>query len=122
MSTVLLLEDDRWLRDSYRRTLEKAGYVVTIATTAEEAMQQIDASLPDVCVVDILLDGHTSLTLLHELQTYVDTQSLPVIACTALSHPVLEEDRLHHYGIVRVLDKQTTTPDTLVTAVREVVS
>lgn len=116
MSRVLLIDDDRWLCDSYRRVLERAGHEVVSAANAQEAVQLIDMQLPDVCVVDMLLEGHTAMGLLHELQSYTDTQSLPVIVCSGLS---LSTETLHQYGVVRVLDKQSLTPKQLVDCVEE---
>lgn len=120
MKTVLILEDDAWLRESYQRVLKRAGYNVVVTSTAHEAIQCIDTMMPSVCIVDILLDGHSALGLLHELQTYNDTQRIPIIICSSLQHPLLDVRKLHNYGVVSVLEKQTITPETLLRTVNEV--
>lgn len=121
MKTILLIEDDHWLGDSYGRTLARSGYSVLRADTAELAMRLVEESVPDCIVADIMLEGHTVFTLLHELQSYDDTRHIPVILCSNLSREALSRTRLHHYGVVSVLDKATLTPDSLDIAIRDVI-
>lgn len=120
MKTVLLIEDDHWLADSYARTLTRSGCAVVRVDSAERAMQAVEESAPDCIVADIMLEGHTIFVLLHELQSYDDTRQIPVIICSNLTHDAVAAERLHHYGVVRVLDKATVTPDSLELAVKDV--
>ncbi len=120
MKHVLLVEDDAWLAESYQRTLEAANFRVSVAYSADEAMRHIETDPPQVIVVDIVLEGHTAIGLLHELQSYNDTEKIPVIVCSSLAHPALHADKLHSYGVRSVVDKATLTPEQFVLTVREV--
>lgn len=120
MTRVLLVEDDHWLAESYRRVLEKAGFVVLVTTGGHEAMALLEDKPVDVLLVDVMLEGHTVFGLLHELQSYDDTRRIPVVICSALNDELLEVDRLHSYGVVAVLDKTTLTPEQLVLTLREI--
>lgn len=122
MKQVLIVEDDRWLADSYRRLLEKAGFSVTSVTGSEEAIRRIETAAPDVILADVLLEGNTVVSLLHELQSYDDTRRIPVVICTSLTHDGLEANRLHGYGVRAVLDKATLTPEQLALTLREACS
>ena len=122
MKHVLIVEDDSWLADSYCRTLEQAGFLVTKVQYAEAAIGILDTSPPDVILADMLLDTNTVLPLLHELQTYSDSQTIPVIVCTSLDSPGIDVNSLHSYGVVTVLNKATLLPEQLVLSVREVVA
>jgi DNA-binding response OmpR family regulator len=120
MSKVLLIEDDHWLADSYRQILAANGFTCEVVDEAHLAMRAIDDSMPDVIVADVVLGDHTVVPLLHELQTYEDTRSVPIILCTAIN--IGADDltkQLHSYGVVAVLDKATLTPETLLNTVRE---
>ena len=119
MRYVLMVEDDRWLADSYQRVLEKAGFKVVSVGGAEGAIRQVETASPDVILADMLLEGNTVMGLLHELQSYDDTTQIPVIICTSLSHESLAVDRLHSYGVRAVLDKAVLTPEQLVATVKE---
>ena len=122
MSTkhVLLIEDDAWLADSYRDVMSSNGMDCDIVATAEEEMDSINASAPDVIVADIMLGDHTVISLLHELQSYEDTQKIPVIICSSIAKSAAHmQEQLHEYGVVEILDKATVTPESLATTVEE---
>lgn len=118
MKNVLLIEDDMWLADSYSDVIGARGMKCTTVATAEEAMTVIDTVAPDVIVADIMLGDHTVVGLLHELQSYDDTQKIPVIICSSLAKSASNmQAQLHEYGVVEILDKATVTPDSLAVTV-----
>ena len=57
---VLVVDDDRAVRDSLRRSLEFNGYEVVLAADGAEALVTLGAQHPDVVVIDVMmprLDG-----------------------------------------------------------------
>lgn len=119
MKSILIIEDDRWLGDSYDKILSKDGFVVSRAEDAAAAMCLVEERLPDVIVADVMLEGHTVFALLHELQSYDDTQKIPVILCSNLDASVLKKTKLEQYGVRQVLDKSLLSPDQFIETVRE---
>lgn len=117
MNYVLLIEDDQWLADSYQVMLRAQSINVRQVSTGHEAMQLIEKEPPAVIVADVLLGDHTSITLFHELQSYEDTRTIPIILCTTLAQTKFSDAQLKSYGIVAVLDKATLTPEQLMLAV-----
>lgn len=116
---VLIIEDDLWLAEQFQRTLNRAGFSSRHVSSGHGAMDAIDEQSPDAIVLDMLLTGGTALTLLHELQSYVDTAEIPVILCTNLASQVTMQD-MAPYGVRRIIDKMTMQPDDIVTAARSV--
>jgi CheY-like chemotaxis protein len=116
---ILVVEDDNWLAEHFVRVLENAEYNVTSVSNAVSAIEKIDDIRPDVVILDVLLTGSTAFALLHELQSYGDTGSIPIILCTNLAGE-LKLDDLKPYGVRKVLDKTTMIPDDLVDSVRSV--
>ena len=114
MSHVLLIEDDAWQADHARRQLERAGHKVTVARQAIEGIEAIDATRPDIIVLDLFLPGPNGMTLLHEIRSHGDLATLPVIVCS--SGDVKQAD-LQAYGVVATLDKNTMPSDAIVVAV-----
>lgn len=108
---ILLLEDDRWLADSYVRSLGDA-YTVTVATSNQAALDMIDDGSYDLLVADVMLEQGLVIDLLHELRSHSDTLRLPVILCTGLASMIQPADVVA-YGVVAVLDKSTVTPASL---------
>lgn len=117
MSNILLVEDDTWLAELEASVLEAAGHTVRVAPNALEAIEMIDAQLPEVIVLDVLLAGTTAFALLHELQSYGDTGSIPVVLCTNIADQ-FELEKLKNYGVRRIVDKTTAKPDDIVAAVK----
>ncbi|MDK2898978.1 MAG: hypothetical protein PWQ10_165 [Patescibacteria group bacterium] len=111
--SILIVEDDVWLAEQYSRVLSIAGYESRITLDAAAAIRAIDDYCPDAIVLDVLLTGDTAFALLHELQLYTDTGSIPVILCTNLAGE-LSIDNLKSYGVDQIIDKTTMKPDDLV--------
>ncbi|MCI4660178.1 response regulator transcription factor [Cryobacterium zhongshanensis] len=100
MPTVLVVEDERDIRDILRRYLERAGFSVLTAASGAEALRLLsacelvllDLGLPDIDGTDILREIHTLGTL-------------PVIVLTARS---TTEDRIQ--GLELGADDYVTKP------------
>ena len=116
---VLLVEDDPWLAELEAGVLQDTGYDVQLSPHAPSAIVAIDEHHPDVIILDVLLTGGTAFALLHELQSYGDTNMVPVILCTNMADSLKLED-LKTYGVRRIVDKSTMQLDDLPAAVRSV--
>lgn len=121
MTKLLLVEDDQWLAELEAAALTRAGYDVVAVNRAPAAIEAVDREHPDAIVLDVLLTGSTGFALLHELQSYTDTKIIPVVLCTNTAER-LPEANLESYGVRRVVDKTTMTPEDLVAAVRSVLA
>ena len=100
MPTVLVVEDERDIRDVLRRYLERAGFSVLTAASGAEALRLLSACelvLLDLGLPDI--DGTDILREIHALGT------LPVIVLTARS---TTEDRIQ--GLELGADDYVTKP------------
>lgn len=114
---ILLIEDDRWLAESYQAVLSESMPVV-ILPSLQASIEAIDSRQPSLIVADVMLDDGLVVDLLHELQSYSDTSDIPIIICSSLSSRLLLED-LRPYGVVKLLDKASVTPGSLRQAVGE---
>lgn len=81
MSRILIVESDRASRQLTTEGLEHAGYSVTQASTARDALARCHASLPDLVLLDLILSDGTGIELLQELKALWPW--LPVIISTA---------------------------------------
>ena len=101
MATVLVVEDERDIRELLRRYLERAGHSVLTSGTGAEALLLLVDSAPDLLLLDLGLpdiDGFEVLQRATEL-------AIPVIALTARSSV---EDRIR--GLQRGADDYVTKP------------
>lgn len=118
---ILLIEDDAWMAALEAEVLRDDGYEVTVARNGFEAIDAVDARLPDVIIADVLLAGSTIFTLLNELQSHGDTGAVPVILCTSIAEQFTPQ-QLKTYGVKRVIDKTTMGTDALTVAVKAVLA
>ena len=53
--SVLVVDDDKQLRQLYRIVLERAGFRIEEATNGAEALKSLMSNTPDVIVMDMLM-------------------------------------------------------------------
>jgi len=119
--TILIVEDEPWLADSYAKALRTAKFRPVCVATAAAAIQAVDETPPKLIILDMMLPRVNGLQLLHELRSYVDLDTVPVIICSNVQLPIKAAD-LQSYGVARILAKTKLTPASLVRAVREVLA
>jgi two-component system response regulator MprA len=78
---VLVVDDDRRLRDMLRRALESAGYDVDIAEDGGRALAAISGRTFDLVVLDVLMPGVDGLGVARRLRQRGDP--IPVLMLTA---------------------------------------
>ncbi len=77
---ILLVDDDALMRRSLAFNLEHAGYRVSTAANAEDALAMAGSDLPDLVLLDIGLPGMDGLDALRQ---YRASFQIPVIFLTA---------------------------------------
>lgn len=77
---ILLVDDDALMRRSLAFNLEQAGYRVSTAASAEDALALIQRDLPDLVLLDIGLPGMDGLDALRHFQ---ERSVIPIIFLTA---------------------------------------
>jgi two-component system OmpR family response regulator len=85
---VLVVDDDAEIRALLGEYLERNGFRVSLATDGREMRRALDASRPDIVVLDVMLPREDGLALCRDLRAQ---SSLPVIMLTA---KVEEVDRI----------------------------
>ncbi|MBN0048503.1 response regulator transcription factor [Streptomyces actuosus] len=81
MPRVLLIEDDRAVREAVALALRHQGHEVTAAGTGEDGMTRLRSFRPDVVVLDLMLPGMTGLQVCRAIRS-ID-QAMPIIMATA---------------------------------------
>jgi two-component system response regulator MprA len=78
---ILVVDDERAVRDSLRRALELEGYEIDLAADGREALAQLDQSQPDMLILDVLMPGVDGLEVCRRLRRAGNR--LPVLMLTA---------------------------------------
>jgi DNA-binding NtrC family response regulator len=77
MKTILIIDDDKSVRDSLKMILEYEHYKVEFAENGELGLHQIETILPDVVMLDIKMAGMDGIEVLTKIRNRHD--ELPVI-------------------------------------------
>ncbi len=101
-ATVLLVEDERKLRELVRTYLERAGFSVLSTESGAEALTVAEAAAPDLIVLDLGLPDVPGETVAREIRAAGQT---PILMLTARSS---EEDRIA--GLELGADDYVTKP------------
>jgi two-component system response regulator MprA len=78
---VLVVDDDRAVRESLRRSLEFNGYAVALATDGAEALAAIGSLAPDVVVMDVMMPRLDGVEATRALRTAGN--DVPILVLTA---------------------------------------
>jgi two-component system, OmpR family, phosphate regulon response regulator OmpR len=87
-SHILIVDDDKRLRDLLRRFLSEQGFRVTVATDAADARRKLAGLDFDLLVLDIMMPGENGLDLTRSLRTQ---KTVPILLLTAMGEP---DDRI----------------------------
>ena len=80
---VMVIEDEKEIRDLLRYNLERAGFRVASAADGEQGLERVFASRPDALVLDLMLPGRSGLEVLREVRGEATTRDVPVLVLTA---------------------------------------
>jgi len=100
MSTVLIVDDDDQLRNSFSKLLAEEGYTVETAPSGEAGIEAVAKEPPDLVIQDIKLPGISGLEAFSEIRKIAP--SLPVIIMTAYgtTDTAIEATKLGAYDYV----------------------
>src|SRR5215813_12664444 len=78
---VLVVDDDRTLRDAVRRALTLGGYDVRVAENGFEGLARVTETRPDAIVLDVLMPDIDGLEVCRRLRS--DGDRTPILMLTA---------------------------------------
>jgi two-component system response regulator MprA len=78
---ILVVDDDRAVRDSLRRSLEYNGYEVALANDGVEALARINGLAPDALIVDVMMPRLDGIETTKALRAAGN--DLPILVLTA---------------------------------------
>lgn len=77
---ILVVEDDKAIRNLMAATLESRGYSYTFAETGQEALLQITGNTPDLIILDLGLPDIDGNEIIRRVRTW---STLPIIVVSA---------------------------------------
>ncbi len=87
---ILLAEDNQANINTISSYLKAKGYAVVVANTGQEAIALTRSDPPDLILMDIQMPGMDGITAIQQIRLDSHTQTIPILAVTALA---MEGDR-----------------------------
>lgn len=104
MTKILVIDDDKIVRDILRAQFEGRAYRVIEAEDGAAAADLARSEAPNLIVLDMSLPGMTGFELLPVLKSHPATRDIPVIALTSHDTPAAR-DEAHDAGCDRYVTK-----------------
>lgn len=82
---VMVIEDERDIRDILKSLLEDEGFQVIALETGQNLLEDIRAHSPDLLLLDQVLPGKTGVEVVQEVRGSDEYSKLPIIMVTGLS-------------------------------------
>lgn len=81
---ILVVEDDKFLRELISQKLTKEGYVVVEAVDGEKGVESVKAEEPDLVLLDLILPGIDGFEVLAKMKSDPRLAEIPVIILSNL--------------------------------------
>src|SRR5690606_1434571 len=119
MAKILLVEDDKSLREIYGVRLLAEGYDIVSAGDGEEALAMAIKERPQLIVSDVMMPKIIGFDMLDILRSTTETKDIKVIMMTALSSED-QRQRGESLGADRYLVKSQVGIEDVVRTVHEI--
>jgi len=111
MKKILVVDDDRLLRDGLAKVLASHGYEVQQASNGEEALSLAESNNPNLIITDILMPKLNGLELLEKVRHTAWGEYIPVIVLTIKDSDIEDVNKTMQIGTGAYLSKAEVSPD-----------
>ncbi len=116
---ILIIEDDKFLKELISQKLSKEGYDISEAVDGEEGIKKIKEEKPDLVLLDLILPGIDGFEVLSRTKKDPSLSSIPVIILSNLGQKE-DIDKGFKLGAVDYLIKAHFTPGEIIEKIRAV--
>lgn len=117
--TILIIEDDAFLRELVADKLRMEGYSVVETITGEDGLAKLKEMHPDLILLDLILPEMDGFAVLENIQKNQALRDIPVIVLSNLGQKKDIESGIHK-GAREYLIKAHVSPREIAEKVREV--
>ena len=117
--TILVIEDDKFLRELLTHKLVRLGYNILKAVDGEKGVQKAVEGNPDLILLDLILPGIDGFEVLRRIKENAESSSIPVIILSNLGQEEDLEKGLK-LGAIDYLVKAHFTPNEIAEKIKTV--
>ena len=115
--TILIVEDDKFLRELITQKLIKEGYETSEAIDGEEGIKKVKEEKPDLVLLDLILPGIDGFEVLSKKREDPALVQIPVIILSNLGQKE-DVERGLKLGAIDYLIKAHFTPGEIIEKVK----
>ncbi len=116
MTRVMVVDDERDLREMIELLLKKEGFETQTAEDGESFLKKIDEFKPDIVTLDVMMPGLKTKEILEEIKNKESKPKIILLTVIQFSKP--EEKKLSEMGVIQYITKPFEFED-LVGAVKK---
>lgn len=116
---ILIIEDDKFLRELITRKLTDEGFSIIEAVDGEDGLKKIKESKPDLVLLDLILPSIDGFEVLSKIKADASIASIPIIILSNLGQKEEVEKGLK-MGAVDYLIKAHFTPGEIIEKIKNV--
>lgn len=120
MKRILVVEDDKFLRELIVRKLIREGYEVSEAVDGEDGVKKIKEIKPDLVLLDLILPGIDGFEVLSKTKEDPELVPIPIIILSNLGQKN-EVERGLKLGAADYLIKAHFTPGEIVEKIKTII-
>ena len=83
-SKILIIEDEDTTAAVLSEFLELRGYEILWSKDGIDGLEKVFQVSPDLVLLDLMIPGMNGLDVLLEIKSKTQTQSIPVVVCSAV--------------------------------------
>jgi len=117
--TILIIEDDKFLRELIAQKLSKEDYGVSEAIDGEEGLSKVKEEKPDLILLDLILPGIDGFEVLSQIKKDPALSLIPVIILSNLGQKE-DVEKGRKLGAVDYLIKAHFTPGEIIEKIKNV--
>lgn len=84
-STILIVDDNEQNLELIQAYLEGLGCIIRTATDGHEAVQSVEASLPDIILLDVMMPRMSGFQACQRIKADPRSRDIPIVMVTALN-------------------------------------
>ena len=118
---VLLIEDDRFLRELIAQKLEREKFQVMQAVDGEEGLRKLVEQKPNIVLLDLILPGLSGFDVLKKIKESPENAAMPVVILSNLGQRE-DVERGLSLGASDFLIKAHFTPQEIIVKIQGILS
>lgn len=119
--TILVVEDDKFLRELMTQKLTREGFQISQAVDGEEGIKKIKEEKPGLVLLDLILPGIDGFEVLSRVKGDPDISNTPVIILSNLGQRE-DIERGMKMGAADYLIKAHFTPGEIIEKIKNIIT